>query len=186
MLGTRESIHALSKRILGLVVKDAGDCTQGILFLDGNPVKKIDFRGTSVVDSIDIDGYSYLLEIELEDIDVGIYTCFLYLIKEQKTDMGKKVQADVTWKIDYDHFLIIQDVSKTFDPDKVTQHWDVLVVVRANVKVHVCDLYKPMNKMQAEAQASRYRPNGSQQMLVEGIEKVSAIPINADGKEIEL
>ena len=178
MLGTRESMHALSKRILGLVVKATDKLPQATLYLDGNPVRMYVMSGPKFGTIIEIEGFSYFLEVELEDSDIGIYTCFLHLYKQSERGAFEAIVTD--------HFLIIQDVSQTFDPDKVTQHWDVLVVERANINVHVCDLYKPMNRMQAEAQASRYRPSGSQQMLVEGIEKVSAIPINADGEEIEL
>ena len=183
MLGTRESMNALSKRLLGLTFKDTGECTQATLFLDGNPVKVIDIQGTSSVESIEIDGFSYLMEIELEDFDVGIWTCFLYLTYEEKGEIAG--HSSVSQRIDYDHYLMINDVTETFDPSKVSQHWDVLVVVRANVKVHVCDLYKPMNRMQAEAQG-RISSGGVRQILIEAIEASSAIPINAEGEEIEL
>ena len=183
MLGTRESMNALKKRILGLVVKDTDERPQATLYLDGNVVISFPIPGTSFTTGVIIEGYSYLLEVEMEDIDVGIYTCFLYLIFEENGEIAG--HPSVSRKIDFDNFLIIQDVSQTFDPDKVTHHWDVLVVVRANVSIHVCDLYKPMNKMQAEAMG-RKSSIGRRDMISEAVEASSAIPINAEGEEIEL
>lgn len=186
VLGTRESMNALKKRILGLVVKDTDERPQATLYLDGNVVISFPVPGTSFTMGVVIEGHSYLLEIELEDIDVGIYTCFLYLIFEEKGEIAG--HPSVSRKIDFDNFLIIPDVSQTFDPDKVSQHWDVMVVVRANVNVHVCDLYKPMNKMQAEAQGRHWHEGRGYGpgLVIEAVEATSAIPIDADGKEIDL
>lgn len=142
MQGTRESMHALSKRILGLVIESEGIHKRANLYLDGDLVWSSLIDNLYATENVVVDEHSYLLEIELEDVEVGIYTCFLYLTKNGE--------------IDHDHFLIIEDVSQTFDPDKKCMNWDVLVVVRANVSVHVCDLYKPMNRMQAEAQGRKY------------------------------
>lgn len=184
MLGTRESMNALSKRILGLVVKESDERPQATLYLDGNAVISFWIFGTSHVTGIIIDGYSYLLEIEMEDIDVGIYTCFLYLMFEEEKDIVG--HSSVLRKIDHEHFLIIQDVTQTFDPDKLSVHWDVMVVFRANTNVHVCNWNAPMNRMQAVAQGRKFRPTMIGQLVVEAVEAASAIPIDASGKEIEL
>lgn len=76
--GTSESIKALEWR-LHVVVQDTSEEPRLVIQLDGETIFEKALRGTSDIFGIEIEDYYYIFEIEMEDIEVGTYTCFLYI-----------------------------------------------------------------------------------------------------------
>lgn len=182
-LSTQLSINKLKQRNLVLVVKDTSEAPRGYLYLDGVQVVEFEIEGTSFTKRVTIEGFDYLLEVEMEDVDIGIYTAFLYVILKDR--------EDGTSKISDHHFINIEDVSDVnhpYNPDKTSQNWDVMVEVRANVHVTVVSAYKPfMNRAQAEAQGKQMAKGlQSGQFVVEAVTDASTTPVDKDGREIDL
>lgn len=77
--GTPETLEKLRGR-LHVTVQDTEESPYLQIKLDDNPIKMGPLRGTSEIMGLEIEGHYYIFEIEMEDVEVGVYVSYFYIV----------------------------------------------------------------------------------------------------------
>jgi hypothetical protein len=143
-----EFLESLSNPVFAS--RDTPEGKRGGIYSDGDLVVSFMMEeGNKMYIPVVINGEDFVVDIEMEDPEVGVYTVFL-MVKdcENINDLDEIGISPSTWVFD------ASDPANEHNPFVVSRHWNVTMRVETTVAVNIVGI-PPINRDQAEAKARK-------------------------------